>query len=358
MAKMLQPSMSAGELSPGLQGRVDIARYAVGLKTCRNVITRPTGGGGKRTGMIYRGAVKNGAVKGRLLPFIYSTQVRYLIEVGDLYFRFWYLDATNALFRLESGAVPIEVVTPYTTADLENIRITQSADVLYLVDPDYRTRELRRLTATSFELREYENRLGPFRPVNGNEAALSAASAATGQVVVTCSEPIFKPGHVDALFFLEEKELRSIKPWEPAQRDLSIGDYRRSDGKIYRLVTKSSGGTYCVSGGVRPIHEDGRAWDGSGDTRSDGVANYSVGMEWEYVNAGFGIVKLTGYTDANTMSGLVIERVPDSCVGTAVAATTWGLVGDGSTKTFAIAGATSESVNDYTVSIDGVGVPS
>ena len=356
MAKALQPSLSAGELAPGLQGRVDTARYSIAVKLARNVVVRPTGGMSKRSGTIFRNKVKNGVVSGRLLPFTYSTEIRYLVEVGDLYFRFHYLDANNRLFRLEIAGVPVEVVTPYSTAQIEGLRITQSADVLYLVHPDHQTRELRRLTATSFELRLYENRFGPFKPINANEGSLAAVSAATGEVTVTCSDAIFKAGHVDALFYIEEAELRSIKPWEPAQRDLSIGDYRRSDGKIYKLTAKSTGGTYCVSGGVRPIHDVGRAWDGSGDTRNDGVASYTVGMEWEYVNAGFGVVKLTAFTDANTMSGLVLARVPESCVGAATAINTWSLVGTGAAKTFAIAGATSDSVRDYTATIDGAGV--
>lgn len=351
--KALQPSFSAGELAPGLHGRTDISRYAVGLKTCRNMVVRPTGGAGKRTGSIYRG---NTTPALRILPFVYSTEVRYLIEARDLAFRVWYLDAGNALVPLEVAGVQVEFATPFTAADLERIRFTQSADVMYLAAGAHRTRELRRLTATSFELREFENRMGPFRPINSNEGARAAVSAAAGIVTVTCTEPIFEPGHVDGLFYVEEQELRGIPPWEPVQRDVPLGAYRRSDGKIYRLTAKATGGAYCVSGGQRPMHEQGRAWDGSGDVRNDGVDDYAVGMEWEYVNAGFGIVKLTGYTDARTMAGLVIERIPDSCVGVAVPGTTWPLVGNGVATSFAIAGATSSSTGDYAVSINGVGV--
>ena len=356
MSKALQPSLSAGELAPGLHGRVDLARYATAVKTMRNCVVRPTGGASKRTGTIFRGAAKVGTVKSRMLPFVYSTEVRYIIEAGNLYFRFWYLDAANRLLPLVDGSTQVEITTPYTTADLPKLRVTQSADVLYIAIGTIKTAELRRLTTTSFTLVDYKNRLGPFRPVNDNEGAIAAASAAVGVVTVTCSDAIFEAGHVGALFYLEEPELRSIKPWEPGQRDLSLAELRRSDGKVYRLTTKSTGGTYCISGGTRPMHEKGRAWDGSGDVRSDGVNNYSVGMEWEYVHSGYGIVELTDYVDANTMTGLVTQRVPDSCVGTAVASHSWTGTGDGTTKAFAIAGATSASVRDYTVMIDGAGV--
>ena len=56
------------------------------------------------------------------------------------------LDADNALVRLESPpGTPVEVVTPYATADLEGIRYTQSADVLYLVHPAYASHRRRRM---------------------------------------------------------------------------------------------------------------------------------------------------------------------------------------------------------------------
>lgn len=349
--------MSGGELSLGLHGRVDLSRYVVSLATCRNFITRATGGVDKRPGFIYRGEVKTSADATRILPFIYSTSVRYLIEAGDLYFRFWYLDANGALVQLEaSPGVPYELVTPYATEDLPLLHYTQSADVMYLVHPAYQARELRRLTVASFELREYSNRNGPFRPVNTDGGLRVGVSAAAGEVTVQASSDIFTTGHVGAMLFIEEQDLRSTTPWEAGQKNVSVGALRRSDGKTYKAVSVSTGGTYVLSGGVRPIHDEGRAWDGSGDVRWDGSANYSVGVEWEYVHAGFGIVKLTAFTDANTMTGLVISRVPDSCVGTPTPGATWTFSGDGTTKVFSITGAVSTAVGDYSVTIDGAGV--
>ncbi|WP_394765337.1 hypothetical protein, partial [Stenotrophomonas sp.] len=100
MARLLQPSMSGGELSPGLQGRVDMVRYAISLKTCRNVITKPTGGGEKRPGYLFRGGAKHNARPTRFIPFIYSTTVKYAIEMGDGYMRFW---VGGALLRNGAG---------------------------------------------------------------------------------------------------------------------------------------------------------------------------------------------------------------------------------------------------------------
>ena len=338
-------------MSPGLHGRVDVARHAVSVATCRNFITKASGGVVKRTGYKYRGEVKTSANTCRILPFQFNTTTKYLIEAGNLYFRFWVSGA-----RLEVATVPVEVVTPYTSAELVDLRYTQSADVMYLVHPNYQTRQLRRLTATTFELSLYESRNGPFRPLNANLAVRMFSSAAKGTVTVTCTESVFTANMVGALIYLEEQELRSIKPWEPAQKSIVVGDYRRSDGKVYRCTAVTTGGTYSVSGSVRPTHEYGRAWDGSGYTRSDGVANYTVGVEWEYIHSGFGILKITAYASGVSVTAQVQETVPDSCVGAAAASTTWTVSGDAVTKTFAIAGAVSTSVQDYTVTIGGIGV--
>ena len=115
-------------------------------------------------------------------------------------------------------------------------------------------------------------------------------------------------------------------------------------------------GTYTVNGSVRPTHDNGRAWDGGKDVRSDGVSNYTVGIEWEYVNDGYGIVRLDGYVSPRAMTGLVISPFPASTVGTPSAATTWTFSGNAVTKVFSVVGAVSPSTGDYSVTIGGVGV--
>lgn len=360
LVKLLQPSLAAGELAPGLWGRTDIARYAIGAKICRNVITLATGGARKRTGTIFRGEVKTAATASRMLPFVFSTETRYIIEAGNLYFRFWYVAANNALLPVESSpGVTLEIATPYAAGDLEGIRITQSADVLYLVHPDHPPMELRRVGSADFDLGDYDFRLGPFRSININEAATVAVSAATGNVTVTASVDTFNADMVGSLIYVEEKELRTVKPWEPLERNVPVpGTERRSDGKVYVSTAKApaaTGGTpYNITGNTRPTHETGRAWDGPCDARNDGVNGYSVGVEWEYRHSGYGIVKITGFTNAKSVSGTVVARIPTSIIGSApTPANSWTFSGNGSTKVFSITGASSNSKLDYLVTING-----
>lgn len=431
MPRFLQPSLSSGELSPGMRGRVDLARHATSLGRARNFITKPTGGGAKRPGTIFRGRVKYPDRKTRLLPFVFSTSVKYLVELGHNYMRFWLdgvlvtstetpvqgitaaspavvtaaahgyangqyvimrgvrgmtsvndrtfrvTNVTTNSFELQdmdttghpayisggSADLVVEVASPYTEDTLGQVRFTQSADVMFLTHGSVYPRELRRLTATSFEMRPFEFKRGPFRGFNPDEAAIMAASGVSGVVTVTTNVDVFTNTMVGSLLYMEEKELRGVKPWASAERNVPIGATRRSDAKVYRAVSTPSslgsmGTPYYVTGGVRPVHDVGRAFDGPQDVKDDGVNSYAVGVEWQFLHNTFGILKIQEYIDARTVKAVAIERIPDSLVGTApTPSNEWDFTGDGSV-TFSITGAASTSALDYRVTIDGVPIQS
>jgi hypothetical protein len=365
--KFLQPSLSGGEMAPGLRGRVDVARYAISLAQCRNFITRPTGGAIKRPGLRFNGEVKDSANPPRILPFVYSTEIKYLLEFGVGYVRFWVPATPYGYSLLKSGGVPVEVVTPYTAADLPNLRITQSADVLYIAGVNGATKippkELRRTSPTSFTLTDFAFRRGPFRAMNGDESVKMAVTSVTGKTTITCNAPVFTANMVGGLLYFEEKELRAVKPWTPLEKNIGVGTLRRSDGKVYRCASVPSvtSPAYYICGNDRPIHEVGRAFDGPQDVRNDGVNNYTVGVEWEYLHGSFGIAKITGYTSAYAVTGVVVERIANSIIGTAPApGGSWTFNGDGSTVTFSLTSPnnTSPSVYDYAVTIGGTPVRS
>ena len=166
---------------------------------------------------------------------------------------------------------------------------------------------------------------------------------------------------VGGLIYLEEKELRGVKPWASAEKNVALGALRRSDQKVFRAseVPVVVAPAYYITGSSRPTHSSGRAYDGPQDIKNDGVNNYTVGVEWEFVHNTFGIVQITAVTDARTVTATVIERIPDSIVGTAPSpGNTWTFNGDGVDTTFAITGAISNNANDYSVVVNGVPVQS
>jgi hypothetical protein len=82
-------SFLAGEISPRLEGRTDLKRYAQGCRTIDNMIVHPHGGATRRYGTRYVAAVKHASKKTRLIPFEFSTEQAYILEVGDQYVRFF-----------------------------------------------------------------------------------------------------------------------------------------------------------------------------------------------------------------------------------------------------------------------------
>lgn len=147
MTDVIQPSFSAGEVSPATYARVDLARYYTALKTCRNYHILPEGGAQNRPGTKLVAEVKNSAAKTRLIPFQFSVEQTYILEFGNLYIRFISMGG-----QVTSGGLPYEIASPYTTAQLFDLKFTQSADVMTIVHPDHAPRELARLAPTNWTL--------------------------------------------------------------------------------------------------------------------------------------------------------------------------------------------------------------
>jgi hypothetical protein len=180
-ASPIQANFNGGEISSLLDARSDLKRYQTGLRRCLNFIPTVQGPLVRRPGTKYVNAVKTGTAVTRLFPFVFSTTQAYIIEAGNGYFRF-YKDRAQIL----DAGVPYEVATPYATADIPGIKYAQSADVFYLVHPDYRPRKLSRTGHTAWTLSEIDFDDGPYLPTNVEDTTM-VASGTTGSVTVTAS---------------------------------------------------------------------------------------------------------------------------------------------------------------------------
>ena len=82
---------------------------------------------------------------------------------------------------------PLEITTPYLTADLFEIKSEHSADVLYLTHPDYQPRKLSRLSDASWTLALLGIENGPFRDENDNTEFTIQPSGTTGDITLTAT---------------------------------------------------------------------------------------------------------------------------------------------------------------------------
>jgi hypothetical protein len=81
-------NFTAGEWSPKLYGRVDLSKYGNSARKLLNCIVRPQGGARKRGGTRHIHGIKDNDANARIVPFIFSTEQRYLLEFGAGYIRF------------------------------------------------------------------------------------------------------------------------------------------------------------------------------------------------------------------------------------------------------------------------------
>jgi len=168
-------NFTAGELSPRLDGRNDLAKYSAGCATVENMVIYPHGAAARRPGTQYVASVKTPANKTRLIPFEFSTEQTYILEFGNQYIRFY---RNNG--QIESGGSPYEISTPYLTAELFDIKFAQSADVMYLTHPNHQTRKLSRTGHTSWTLAAVEFTNGPYLDTNTTATTMTTSAHTVG----------------------------------------------------------------------------------------------------------------------------------------------------------------------------------
>ena len=191
-------NFTAGELSPRLDGRTDLAKYQNGCKTLQNFIVHPHGGASRRPGTTFVREVKNSANAARLIPFEFNVTQTYILEFGDQYFRI-HKDGGTVV----SSGSPVEVTTPYAHTDLDKLKFTQSADVMYIVHPDFAPRKITRTSHTAWTITEVDFLRGPMGEANTTSTTL-LASGRTGSVTITASASVFVSTDVGRLVQLHE----------------------------------------------------------------------------------------------------------------------------------------------------------
>lgn len=189
-------NFTAGEFSPRLRGRVDLEKYNSSAELLRNAVVLRQGGATIRPSLDFCGEVKASANVTRPIPFVYSRDDAFVLELGDLYLRVW---TPDGLPVETSPGVPLEVVTPYAASQLAELDFTQGGDTLLLFHEDVPTQRLRRFSATNWVMDAAPLDPPPLYEAGHAPASvsmtLSAATVGTGRTA-TSSAAFFKPADV------------------------------------------------------------------------------------------------------------------------------------------------------------------
>lgn len=217
MTKIIHPSFAKGELSPELNGRVDIAAYAVGLKTARNIFVRSSGGARNRPGTQFIGMCKDHSYAPRLIPFQFKTTDQYVIEMGNLYARF----IRNGAYVLESaktitGATQANpVVITATSHGFSNGDDVEIYDVGGMKRLNSRRFRVAGVTTHTFQLTD------PVSGANIDGTAFAAyTSGGTAARVYTLSTP-YATADLDELKFVQSADVMTLTHRGYAPRQLS-----------------------------------------------------------------------------------------------------------------------------------------
>ena len=192
-------SFSKGELSPLLEGRPDLVSYNEGAQTLENWLLLRQGGVIRRPGLRFVREVKRSDKDTILLPFEFSVNDAFIIESGEFYKRFYKNRANIVAF---SGGPPVEVVSPYTEAQLRALHFTQSADVIWLFNVNHIQRRLSRISDTNWALNPITYKPPPSFEVDTDISAgatLTPGAVSGTSVLFTSSGAVFLEGDVGRL---------------------------------------------------------------------------------------------------------------------------------------------------------------
>lgn len=335
-------SFDFGELSPLLEGRTDMGQYMRGGKICLNFLPNAQGSLTRRGGTRYLSNTSTNQAS-LLVRFSRSQTESYILEFADHILHFYY---NGAIVNVSPG-VPYTVATPYAITDLYNtdgtpkIGTLESVDVIYLTHPNYPPQTLSFFAPTNWVLAAFVSVDGPWQDKNANLALTTYVTGAVtigSTVTVTASAPLFTAGMVGGLFRIEQQDLTTLKPWQPGEQtpNLAVGSQRRSGFCTYQATvvaygTIPTGGTnplYIQTGGSTLIHTQGKAWDGDQTVTLNPVGGpgyYSTGVQWQYMDCGYGVIQITGFTDSTHVTGTVLRQLPSAVIGSPNASNIWQL---------------------------------
>ena len=180
-----QISFTAGEISPRLAVRNDLAKFDNALEQCLNFVVSPYGAIFRRPGSQYVADAKSNSVVSRLVDFEFSTTETYQLEFADGKMRVFKNQA-----QILSLGTPYELTIPYSDAEIQDLRFAQSFNTLYVVHEDYAPREIVRVADDNWTITEVDFDEPPYVDENSTSTTLTP-SATTGSITVTASSATF-----------------------------------------------------------------------------------------------------------------------------------------------------------------------
>jgi len=176
MANLPVITLNSGKLTPLIDARSDVEKYGGGCRELQNMIPLVYGPVTRRPGTLRVANCYDHDVKSRMVKFIYSSTIAYKLEFSNKILNVYY----------EQTLVDT-LATSYLEADLPELQFEQSADVMWIVHPEYHPAKLTRTDATTFALNDITFESGPFIERNDIAEDDGVTIKAVGYTIATAT---------------------------------------------------------------------------------------------------------------------------------------------------------------------------
>lgn len=296
-----QSNFTAGELSPKVYGRTDVARYQNAAKSLRNCLVGIHGGARRRPGSGSVAATKDDSKRSRLIPFVSSVTQAYMLEFGHLYMRVYVQSGGQVL----DGPDPYEIATPYTEEMLPEIDYTQGADTMFLFHQGVMIHTLKRLAPDNWALQPAPITVFPFDEIGHRfniALALSDATVGVGRTIIAPA-PVFLAGDVERRITYLSGTARVTGFTSATQVTVEVqAEFPVTAIPANDWVLEDSPQAACTPSAKDPV--------GAGITLDTGAVNCFRGEDagkWVRINGG--LVQVTGVTSATNVSAKIKEEL-------------------------------------------------
>ncbi len=192
-----------------------------------------------------------------------------------------------------------EVTTTYSDSEVNDLRFTQSSDVLYIFHRLHKPAKLVRNSALSWALSDVTVVRGPWRSLNTDQTITIKANDWVGSVTLEASSSTFLSGHVGAKFKLYHAFQGKYETEWGTANNPTVGSLWAANGLVYEVtaaVSPDSTTKHSV-----PSHKKGTVRSLQAGLTS---GNYA---DLKFIHQGFGIVDISAYASGTEVSGTVYD---------------------------------------------------
>lgn len=241
-----------GEISPKLEGRIDLQKYNEAAQTLNNMLVFPSGGATRRPGTYFAGRTKDGG-KVRLIDFEVSDEQAYVLEFGANYVRFYkdgglLTEATKTITAVTQANPAVVTSASHNFTNGDRVFI---ASVVGMTELNNREFTVANATTNTFEL----------SGINSSAFTAYSSGGTAGKIVEVTTTysvtDIFEINHAQSadVLFLAHKDHAPAKLTRTTATSFTLTDIDFIDGPYLDendtdttlFVTSSTGTTHLVS---------------------------------------------------------------------------------------------------------------